>query len=217
MTDSTLDQHAEPKIETYRQFWAIADVKRPPIALDIGGYFLLNRFTVPAEENQEITPDMIEPESYLKDYEEFLRFAKYLEFIKVLQKHFRGVCPVGQPVLRGMSDLIAVLRGHSESIIDSIESPDKTQNLIDICKNAFLKVMQEQFERIEPFHGGYFIEQYSLWAPDRIVRLQEDASALLLPISSSSTSSNRIESWHRHFPAPSSIYTPLLSFCLTSF
>ena len=241
MSGSNSDQHVESKIEKYRQFWAMADVKRPLIGFDVGGYFPLNRFTVPAEENEEISPDMIDPDSYLKDYEEFLRasnsveddlikgvspiaavpwmeamlgctvkrggdsiwaqelhgewgkllstqlngtnpwFAKYLEFIEILQKHFLNLCPVGQPILRGMSDLLAVLRGHTESIIGCIETPEQTKKLIEICKNAFLHVIEEQFERIEPFHGGYFIEQYSLWAPDKIIRLQEDVSALLSP------------------------------------
>lgn len=234
-------QQIQKKIEKYREFWAIADVERPLIGFDIGGYFPLNRFTVPAEENQEISPDMIKPGSYLEDYEEFLQASssvnddlikgvspisavpwmeamlgckikrggdsiwaqerhgsweellsvqlerknpwleKYLEFIEILQKHFVTVCPVGQPILRGMSDLIAVLRGHSDSIIDCIESPEETRKLINTCKDAFLKVIHEQFKRIESFHGGYFIEQYCLWAPDKIVRLQEDASALFSP------------------------------------
>lgn len=241
MLDNKFDQHVETKIEKYNRYWSMDDVKRPLIGIDIGGYFPLNRFTIPAEENEQITPDMIDPVSYIGDYEEYLRasvsvgddllkgvcpisavpwmeamlgctvkrggdsiwaqerfgswdellsmqldrsnpwFAKYLEFIEILQGHFRGVCPVGQPILRGMSDLTAVLRGHSESIIDCYESPDETKRLIDICKNAFLQVLREQFERLEPFQGGYFIEQYFLWAPDRIVRLQEDASALLSP------------------------------------
>ena len=219
----------------------MADVSRPLIGFDVGGYFPLNRFNIPAGGNQQISPDLINPSSYLNDYEAFLRastsveddlikgvcpisaipwmeamlgcnvkrggdsiwaqerhgsweellpiqldrsnpwFAKYLQFIETLQEHFRHVCPIGQPILRGMTDLIAVLRGHSESIIGCIEFPEETRNLIDICKNAFLSVIQEQYKRIEPFHGGYFIEQYCLWAPDRIVRLQEDASALLSP------------------------------------
>jgi len=242
MPDSAANrQQVEKKIDKYRQFWSMSDVRRPLIGLDIGGYFPLSRFTVPAEENQEIRPGMIEPESYLTDYEEFLRasnsveddllkgvspisavpwmeamlgctvkrggdsiwaqerhgswekllsmkldtenpwFAKYLEFIEILQEHFRNVCPVGQPILRGMSDLTAVLRGNSQSIMDCFDYPDETRKLVEICRNAFLQVMDEQFKRLEPFHGGYFIEQYSLWAPDRIVRLQEDASALLSP------------------------------------
>jgi hypothetical protein len=80
-----------------------------------------------------------------------------------------------------MTDLIAVLRGHSQSIIDCIEAPAETHKLIDICAQSFLTVIKEQFGKIEPFHGGYFLEQYSLWAPDKIIRLQEDASALFSP------------------------------------
>ena len=241
MSDSTSIQSIETKIAKYKQFWSMADVKRPLIGSDIGGYFPLDRFSISAEEGQEISPDAVNPASYLNDYDEFLQasisvgddllrgvspisavpwmeamlgckvmrggdsiwaqelhgnwekllsiqldtanpwLAKYLEFIEILQDHFRNICPVGQPILRGMSDLIAVLRGHSESIIDCYESPQEITKLIDICKNAFLKVIKEQFERIEPFQEGYFIEQYCLWAPDKIVRLQEDASALLSP------------------------------------
>lgn len=242
MPDITPDHdQIEKKIEQYKQFWKIADVKRPLIGFDVGGFFPFDRFSIQAEENEPITPELIEPTSFLNDYEDFLKasnsveddlikgvcpisavpwmeamlgcnvkrgghsmwaqerhgsweellsmqldtsnpwFAKYLEFLEVLQEHFRGVCPVGQPILRGMTDLIAVLRGHSESIIDCIESPQETTQLIEICRDAFLTVIQEQFTKIEPFHGGYFLEQYSLWAPDTIIRLQEDASALFSP------------------------------------
>ena len=241
MPETAPNQQIDFKIEKYKQFWSIDEVKRPLIGIDIGGYFPLNRFTVPAEENQQILPEMIDPASYIKDYEDFLNasnlvhddlirgvcpisavpwmeamlgcnikrggdsiwaqerhgsweellpikldasnpwFSKYLTFIEVLQEHFRNVCPVGQPILRGMSDLMAVLRGHSESIIDCIESPEKAGELIEMCKNAFLSLVQEQYKRIEPFHNGYFIEQYYLWSPDKIVRLQEDFSALLSP------------------------------------
>lgn len=241
MSDNKSMQSVESKVARYKQFWSMADVKRPIIGSDIGGYFPLDRFTISAEEGQEISPGEVDPGSYLTDYEEFLQasimvgddllrgvspisavpwmeamlgckvmrggdsiwaqelhgswegllsiqldpsnpwLTKYLEFIEILQDHFRNVCPVGQPILRGMSDLIAVLRGHSESIIDFYESPKEITKLIDICQRAFLKVIEEQFERIEPFHDGYFIEQYCLWAPDKIVRLQEDVSALLSP------------------------------------
>ena len=38
-----------------------------------------------------------------------------------------------------------------------------------------------QYEVLQPFQGGYLIEQFGFWAPGIIVRLQEDISAVYSP------------------------------------
>ena len=107
--------------------------------------------------------------------------GKYLEFLQVLTHHAAGRFPVGQSILRGVTDVIGALRGHDQALIDGMESPERIRPLGAKCASALVSVLKRQFEIIQPFMGGYFIEQYCLWAPDRIARLQEDASSIYSP------------------------------------
>jgi len=115
----------------------------------------------------------------LKDDNSWLK--KYLQFCSVLNQSTDGNYPVGQPIIRGITDLLASLRGYSQSLIDGLENPDNVEKLAKRCTNIMIKLFQKQFESIDAFYGGYFIETFSLWAPDKIIRLQEDATAVYSP------------------------------------
>ena len=106
---------------------------------------------------------------------------KYLEFLEALVEHAEGRYPVGQPFFRGVSDLMAALRGSDRLILDMYDAPDKVLRLAEACTSIFKKVIEHHFEIVPEFDGGYVVEQFALWAPDRVVRLQEDASALYSP------------------------------------
>ncbi len=106
---------------------------------------------------------------------------KYLEFLQVLTHHAAGRYPVGQPIFRGVTDIIGALRGHDQALIDGMESPERIRSLGAKCASALVSVLKRQFEIVQPFMGGYVVEQYGLWAPDRIARLQEDASSIYSP------------------------------------
>jgi hypothetical protein len=75
----------------------------------------------------------------------------------------------------------AVLRGHSQSILDCIDEPLRTAQLLESLGEIFCQVTEEVWERIPLFCGGYFDAQYSLWAPGPIIRMQEDATAVYSP------------------------------------
>jgi hypothetical protein len=106
---------------------------------------------------------------------------KYLEFVSVLKNHFANRLPVGQPILRGVSDIIAALRGSSQMIFDLYDFPEKYKELGKLCTDLVRTLVRDQQRLTGPFAGGYFIEQFSLWAPGPIIRMQEDASALFSP------------------------------------
>ena len=106
---------------------------------------------------------------------------KYLEFVATLKGHFGDRVPVGQPILRGPSDMIAAMRGSSEMIFDLYDHPDDFRRLAERCTDFAIGLVRSQHAITGPFAGGYLIEQLGLWAPDRLARLQEDSSALFSP------------------------------------
>ena len=106
---------------------------------------------------------------------------KYLDFVLALRDHFRDRYPVGQPILRGVSDMIAALRSASQMVFDLYDHPEEFRQLARLCGDLLLGLVEEQHRISGRFAGGYELEQFALWAPDRIIRLQEDASALFSP------------------------------------
>ncbi len=106
---------------------------------------------------------------------------KYLEFVATLNDRFRDRCPVGQPILRGVSDMIAALRGTSQMVFDLYDQPEPFRRLAGRCTDLIVSLVGDQQRITGPFAGGYEIEQLALWAPGRIIRMQEDGSAFLSP------------------------------------
>jgi hypothetical protein len=106
---------------------------------------------------------------------------KYLEFVETLREHFADRIPVGQPILRGPSDMIAAMRGSSEMIFDFYDNPEGFRRLAERCTDFAIGLVRSQQAITGPFAGGYLIEQLGIWAPDRLARLQEDSSALFSP------------------------------------
>jgi 5-methyltetrahydrofolate--homocysteine methyltransferase len=106
---------------------------------------------------------------------------RYLEFVSALQDRYGDRYPVGQPILRGTSDMVAALRGTQQMIFDLYDHPQEFQRLARACTDFFICLVKDQLAITKPFQGGYVVEQFTLWAPDGIVRMQEDASALFSP------------------------------------
>ena len=106
---------------------------------------------------------------------------KYLEFVSALQDRYGDRYPVGQPILRGTSDMVAALRGSQQMIFDLYDHPQEFLRLARACTDFFIGLVKDQLAVTKPFYGGYEVEQFTLWAPQGIVRMQEDASALFSP------------------------------------
>jgi len=106
---------------------------------------------------------------------------KYLEFVSALQDRYGDRYPVGQPILRGTSDMVAALRGSQQMIFDLYDHPQEFLRLARACTDFFIGLVKDQLAVTKPFYGGFEVEQFTLWAPQGIVRMQEDASALFSP------------------------------------
>ena len=108
-------------------------------------------------------------------------FQKYLEFARALVARSQGRYPVSHGAELGPTDLHALLRGHGESILDLMDEPEKSAQLLMHLGRIFVEFFQETWKRLPLYHGGYFDAQYQLWAPGPIVRIQEDATAVFSP------------------------------------
>jgi hypothetical protein len=106
---------------------------------------------------------------------------KYLEFLAALKNRYGERYPVGQPILRGVSDLIAALRGASRMVLDLYDHPGDFDRLAYLCGTLIIELVREQQVISGSLADGYIVEQLSLWAPGPILRMQEDASALFSP------------------------------------
>jgi hypothetical protein len=108
-------------------------------------------------------------------------YASYMACIDALVARAAGRFPVSHGTLIGPSDLAAVLRGHSESIVDLLFEPDQAARLLRRMASIFRQITEAAWQRIPLYRGGYFDAQYALWAPGPIIRMQEDASGLYSP------------------------------------
>ena len=106
---------------------------------------------------------------------------KYMDVADALVEQAQGRFPVSHGAEIGPTDMHAVLRGHSQSIMDSIDEPDKTEQLLWQLGEIMRDLTEALWQRVPLFHGGYFDGQYSLWAPGPIIRMQEDATAVYSP------------------------------------
>ncbi len=108
-------------------------------------------------------------------------FEKYVEFIEALVRRSAGRYPVSHGALIGPCDIAALVRGHTQSVLDLVEAPDPMRRLLRRSGEIFRQISEEAWRHIPLFHGGYYDAQYQLWSPGPIVRLQEDASGVLSP------------------------------------
>lgn len=108
-------------------------------------------------------------------------YLKYMEFVDALVKRADGRYPVSHGVELGPTDLHALLRGHNESLLDLVDEPAKSAEVLMNMGDAIVGLFKAIWERIPRWHGGYFDAQYQLWAPGPIIRMQEDATAVFSP------------------------------------
>ncbi|MCP5110548.1 MAG: hypothetical protein GY953_06900 [bacterium] len=108
-------------------------------------------------------------------------YRKYMEFAGALVEAAAGRFPVSHGPEIGPTDIHALLRGHTESILDLMVEPEKSAELLWGLGYLFRDLTEDIWKRLPLFYGGYFDAQYSLWSPGPIIRMQEDATAVYSP------------------------------------
>jgi len=108
-------------------------------------------------------------------------FKKYVEFAQALVRHANGRYPVSHGALVGPCDILGEFRGHTQSILDIMEEPERTMRALWRATYVFDEVTAAIWKHLPLWHGGYFDGMYQLWASGPIIRMQEDASGLYSP------------------------------------
>ena len=108
-------------------------------------------------------------------------YQKYLEFCRELTSISAGRFPVGQPILRGVTDTIGSIMGQQNMVWGIIDEPDIMRKALDAVVDTQRSLIEDQYQVIQPFHGGYNMGFYHIWAPGKILWFQEDLAALLSP------------------------------------
>jgi len=129
-------------------------------------------------------------EPYLKDLNHLenifseknnLWLDKFLEFTEKLVELSRDRFPVGQPIMRGLSDTMGALRGQSNFILDFYDYPEESKKILKKIKETFMYVMSRYQKILKEYHGGYSVALFNQWAPGKNFYIQEDLSNLLSP------------------------------------
>jgi hypothetical protein len=108
-------------------------------------------------------------------------YRKYMEFGETLVRRSQGRFPVSHGTLLGPTDLLGSFRGHTRSLTDLIDEPEKSREALWRFAYIFQEITEEFWKRVPLFHDGHFDAQYQLWTQGPIVRMQEDAIAVYSP------------------------------------
>jgi hypothetical protein len=106
---------------------------------------------------------------------------KMLEFVPALTQQSRGRYPVGNTLMRGITDLLSALYGGENFIYRMIDEPDEVKRVIAGLTEFWIAFGRCLLDALPLFHGGTGSFFYGLWCPGKFVWLQEDAAALLSP------------------------------------
>lgn len=108
---------------------------------------------------------------------------KLFEILKRLVDHSAGRFPVSATLMRGPSDILAAMKGAGELPLDIMDYPDLMQFAVKKCADAFIEIGKEQHRLIPICNEGYMDGDrgFRVWAPEKVIWLQEDAMALLSP------------------------------------
>ena len=106
-------------------------------------------------------------------------FRKLLQVLQVLVEYVGGRYAISISHMRGPSDVLIALLGSDRFLMSLIDDPAHLDHLARQAAEVWLKVVQAQTRIVPPFRGGYGIRQFGLWAPERVVWLQDDTSCMM--------------------------------------
>ncbi len=106
---------------------------------------------------------------------------KLLESTRVLREHAAGRYPIGSPIMRGVSDMVAALLGPQRMVLELFDHPQEMQRLIGRCAEIWQAVGEQLAEARGFFHGGQCADRRRVWTGGTCKLYQDDAASLLSP------------------------------------
>jgi hypothetical protein len=107
--------------------------------------------------------------------------ARCLQMMRAIAPRAAGRYPMAVSLMRGVADVLNALVGLDRLIYGMLDEPRQIEALAEQIADFWIAFGQAQLDAAVPFQGGYGSFGYYLWAPDRLIWLQEDAAALLSP------------------------------------
>jgi len=107
--------------------------------------------------------------------------TQYAYYFEKLKEEFGNRLAVAQPILRGIADVAGALLGEENLIFGMMDEPETMQRFYKFIADASRHFFTTHMSIMEPFSNGYVIGQYQLWAPERCLRIQDDAMAVFSP------------------------------------
>ena len=105
---------------------------------------------------------------------------RYFEFMEDLQKH-SGKWGVSQPILRGIADVSVAAMGIEPMVFALYDEPDLMHGFFEYIRKNMTDFFEENLKRFTRFKDGYLLGQYFIWAPEKCLRMQDDAIAVISP------------------------------------
>lgn len=106
---------------------------------------------------------------------------KLLEFSIALREHAAGRYPVGNPILRGVSDMISALLGSTQMVYGFYDRPEFIRDLCARCEEVWQGVAQELTQAKGLFHEGSCADRRRIWGKGTSLLYQDDAVVLTSP------------------------------------
>jgi hypothetical protein len=103
-----------------------------------------------------------------------------LRMTRALAAQAGGRLPLGTTLMRGVCDVLGALLGLERLVYEMFDHPARVHALAAQVAGFWIAFARAQLDVIPPYAGGTG-SLYGLWAPGRVVTLQEDNAALLSP------------------------------------
>lgn len=106
---------------------------------------------------------------------------KHLSIVEEAVRLSQGRYLVSMPDLVENIDILASLRGSEELMTAMIESPDLVHQRLAEINQAYFRVFDALYERIQTPWGGNVFSCFCIWGPGKTAKVQCDASAMFSP------------------------------------
>ena len=108
-------------------------------------------------------------------------FEKLMEFVRELGALSKGRFPVGQPIIRGITEGFGALLGETRMVYELFDRPQEMKVLAASIEEVLLGIAHAMNRETPDYYGGSALGFYHVWTPGKCTWFQEDLTSLLSP------------------------------------